>query len=154
MRQKKLLVLIGTFFNIGKFPIAQGTLTSLITMLIFYFVNILLHTSCFTQIIAIIIIFFLGIPASSAGEKYFKKKDPGEIVIDEVAGQMIALLFIPLTLAYYFAGFLLFRIFDIFKPFPIGLIDKKMHGGLGIMLDDVLAGLYALACLHIIIYLI
>jgi phosphatidylglycerophosphatase A len=148
----KILVLIATFFNVGKFPLAPGTLASLITTAVFYFVNYYLNPSIYEQIATIVLLFVIGIPASSAAEKHFQKKDPGQCVIDEVPGQMLSLLFIPPSITLYVAGFFLFRFFDIIKPFPVRNADR-MHGGFGIMLDDILAGLYALGFLHLLIYI-
>ena len=75
--------------------------------------------------------------------------DHGSIVWDEVAGMFITFLFVPITAPSLLAGFVLFRVFDILKPWPIGPIDKRLHGGTGIMLDDIVAGAMACACLHI-----
>ncbi|MDO6566164.1 phosphatidylglycerophosphatase A [Alteromonas sp. 1_MG-2023] len=75
--------------------------------------------------------------------------DHGSIVWDEVAGMFVTFLFVPITVSSMLAGFVLFRIFDILKPWPIGPIDKRLHGGTGIMLDDLVAGAMACACLHI-----
>ena len=79
--------------------------------------------------------------------------DHGSIVWDEIAGMFVTLLFLPITASTLILGFLLFRIFDILKPWPIGIIDKRLHGGMGIMLDDILAGAMACACLHICVTL-
>jgi phosphatidylglycerophosphatase A len=149
----KLSLWIATFFYIGKFPIAPGTLTSLVTATTFFLVNRYAHLSLYGQLAAIVIIFFIGIPVATAGEKYFGKKDPRPVVIDEVAGQMVALLWVPCTIGLYFLGFLLFRFFDILKPFPVGLADRKLSHGFGIMADDILAALYALGTIHLILYL-
>ena len=75
--------------------------------------------------------------------------DHGSIVWDEVAGMFVTFLFVPITAPSLLAGFVLFRVFDILKPWPIGPIDKRLHGGTGIMLDDIVAGAMACACLHI-----
>ena len=76
--------------------------------------------------------------------------DHGSIVWDEIAGMFITFLFVPISAMSLCLGFVLFRIFDIVKPWPIGVIDKRLHGGSGIMLDDIIAGAMACACLHII----
>lgn len=78
--------------------------------------------------------------------------DHGAIVWDEIAGYFITMIAVPFSWYAVLIGFILFRLFDIVKPWPIKLIDQKVHGGFGIMLDDVLAGLFACACLHIILY--
>ena len=78
--------------------------------------------------------------------------DPGEIVIDEVAGQWLTLAFVPLDPLMYGTGFLLFRFFDIVKPWPVRMIDRLVKGGLGIMLDDIAAAIYAAVCLLLFQY--
>ncbi|MEN8153264.1 MAG: phosphatidylglycerophosphatase A [Acidobacteriota bacterium] len=154
---KKTLVLISTFFNIGNFPIAPGTLASAVTTGIFFLANYLFNPLLSSQILAIIIIFLIGIPAARAGESHFGKKDPHSIVIDEVAGQMITLLFLTAefttySISFYIAGFFIFRFFDILKPFPVNIADR-LKGGFGIMFDDVVAGLYSLGTVQLIRYL-
>jgi phosphatidylglycerophosphatase A len=148
----KIRLLLATFFNVGRFPLAPGTLASLVTAAIFYAANYLFHLSIYTQIAAIVLLFLFGIPVAGKAEKDFGRQDPHQIVIDEVAGQMLSLLWLPLSIPLYGAGFLLFRFFDILKPFPVGAADR-IHGGFGIMLDDIVAGLYALGVLHLLIAL-
>ena len=79
--------------------------------------------------------------------------DHGSIVWDEVAGMFISFLFVPITAPTLLIGFLLFRLFDILKPWPIGVVDKRMHGGTGIMLDDIIAGIMTCVCMHLVIHL-
>ena len=143
---KKLAVLIATFFGIGRIRIAPGTWTSLAVALIVYFIP-LPALSFLWLALATGFVFVIGIPSAAACEKHFQKKDPRQCVIDEVAGQMVCFWFLPRTMAYYGAAFLLFRFFDILKPFPIKASEQVPHG-IGIMLDDVLAGFYALVVLH------
>jgi len=76
--------------------------------------------------------------------------DHGSIVWDEIAGMFVTFLFVPISASSLFIGLVLFRLFDILKPWPIGIIDKRLHGGTGIMLDDLLAGAMACGCLHVI----
>jgi len=95
----------------------------------------------------------MGIPPSTVVARESGIKDPGFVVIDEVAGQMIALIAVPLHWKYLLAGFILFRSFDIVKPFPLRRLEE-LPGGTGIMLDDVGAGLYALALLQIWLHFI
>ncbi len=149
---KKFGLLLATFFNIGRFPIAPGTLASLVTTAVFYAANTILQPSLITQIAAIVIIFIVGIPAASVGEEHFGKKDPRPVVIDEVAGQMVTLLMVPYSIGAYVVGFFLFRFFDILKPFPVNIADQKIKGGLGIMVDDIAAGLYGLGVIHLILH--
>jgi len=143
---KHLAVLIATFFGIGRIRIAPGTWTSLAVALIVYFIppSVLPFP---ILALATVLVFLVGVPAAAACEKHFQKKDPRQCVIDEVAGQMVCFWFLPHTIAYYGAAFLLFRFFDILKPFPIKASEQVPHG-IGIMLDDILAGLYALGVLQ------
>ncbi len=98
---------------------------------------------------AVLLLFVLGTVAAGAAEKIVDRGDPGLVVIDEIVGQLIALWGAPLHPLAAAAAFVLFRLFDIFKPFPVGWLDSHIHGGLGIMLDDVIAGIYSLAVLQL-----
>jgi phosphatidylglycerophosphatase A len=91
-------------------------------------------------------VFAIGIPAAAVSETHFAKRDPRPCVIDEVAGQLVSLWFLPHRAGYFIAAFFLFRFFDIFKPFPVNRSEALPHG-FGIMVDDVLAGAYAMAVL-------
>ena len=154
---KKLAIFIATFFNVGKFPIAPGTLASFITTFVMFLFNYFFSPDPLIIITAIVIIFFAGIIPARITEEYYGHKDPHEIVIDEIPGQMISLLFLPAVLsiksiAAYIAGFFIFRFFDILKPFPVKQADM-IKGGFGIMIDDILAGLYSLGTIHLLIYI-
>ncbi len=149
---KRMLLFFATFFYIGHLPIAPGTWASLVTTVLVYFIKPYWQAPVYLQIAVIVFIFLLGIAIASVAEKHFNKKDPRPCVIDEVAGQMVSLLLVPHTISFYIAGFLLFRLFDILKPFPIRSIEK-IPGGFGVMLDDIVAGLYALGVLHLYLYL-
>ena len=144
----KLALLIATFFGFGRIRIAPGTWTSLVvTMAVF-----IIPAPALLLALVSGVVFLIGIPAAAACEKHFQKKDPRQCVIDEVAGQMVSLWFLPHTIFYFGFAFLLFRFFDIFKPFPIKASERIPYG-IGIMLDDVLAGLYALGVLQAVRYL-
>ncbi len=149
---KKILLLIATFFNIGRIRVAPGTFTSLAVILIVYFGYSLYPLPWIYFSAIIVAVFVLGIPAASVAEKHYQKKDPRQCVIDEVAGQMVGLILLPHSWWFYFASFVLFRFFDILKPFPIKNAEK-IPGGVGIMLDDVVAGLFTLGILHLWIYI-
>jgi len=149
---KQILLLIATFFKIGHLPLMPGTWASLVTTVLVYFIKPYWQAPIYIQIPIIVIIFILGIPAASASEKHFNKKDPRPCVIDEVAGQMVTLLLVPHTIYFYAAGFFLFRVFDVLKPPPVSTAEK-IPGGLGIMLDDIVAGLYAFGILQLYIYI-
>lgn len=138
---------LSTVFKIGYLPIAPGTWGSFAALILWYL--IVGFTSTFTLIVLIVIIFALGVYTSSITESYLSTKDPSIIVIDEWVGQWIALLFLPKTVLWGLVAFLLFRVFDIWKPYPISALDR-IKGGFGIMADDVLAGIYALAIISVI----
>jgi len=138
--KNKLANWFSTVLKIGYLPIAPGTWGSLAAVVVWFL--IIDSTSTITFIASIIIIFALGVYTSSITERHLAQKDPSIIVIDEWVGQWIALLFIPKSLLLGLVAFALFRLFDIWKPYPIKLLDKYPKGW-GIMLDDVLAGVYA-----------
>ncbi|MBO1255282.1 phosphatidylglycerophosphatase A [Alteromonas sp. 5E99-2] len=94
----------------------------------------------------------LGISICEKTAKDMKVHDHGAIVWDEIVGIMLTFLWIPLSLPTIVAGFVLFRLFDILKPWPISLLDRNVSGGLGIMVDDVFAGIFACGCLHALVY--
>jgi phosphatidylglycerophosphatase A len=96
-------------------------------------------------------LFAVGTWAGTTAERYFGSIDPGPIVIDEVVGMLITLAFLPVGLAAAFAGFLLFRVFDVIKPFPAGRLER-LHGGLGVMSDDAMAAVYANVSLRALIW--
>lgn len=149
---KRIAILWATFFGIGRIPLAPGTWASLLTALIAYAVVPHLRFA-WTLPMAALLVFLTGIPAAAILERHIARKDPRPCVIDEVAGQLVALTLVPHTPALYLAAFLLFRLFDIVKPFPVKQSERAPHG-IGIMADDVLAGLYAFACLHLFRYLV
>jgi phosphatidylglycerophosphatase A len=155
---KKINLLFLTLFSIGKIKYAPGTLASLVTCLFFIiFINSL---GMYSMLIITLLIFFYSFVAINNSFDQFDNDDPQEIVIDEVVGQMLVLLAIPiyetlypLPQIYYCLGaFLLFRIFDILKPYPINYVDNYVKGSLGIMLDDIIAGFYAIAVMIILFF--
>ena len=177
----KINLLFVTLFGIGYLKFAPGTLASLITTIILYL--IFLYTSQHVQFflfVIIVCIFFYSLTAIKSIERQFKKKDPREIVIDEVVGQSIPIYFFEFNLSlihdpargiiengpnfyiyewsndasslpwvFYLWFFLLFRFFDIVKIFPCNIIDKKMKSSLGVMLDDIIAGIYVIVFIAI-----
>ncbi len=138
--------LIATVFGAGFFPVAPGTFASLIAVLAFRFLIFGLGWPVLTGIL--VALFFAGVWASGKAAPGLGHKDPHPIVVDEVCGQWIGLLAIPAGWGYLAAGFVLFRVFDVFKPFPIRRLEA-LPGGWGIMADDVLAGFYASALIQI-----
>jgi phosphatidylglycerophosphatase A len=150
---KKFNLLFVTFFNIGRIKYAQGTFASFFTCIFFLLsINIL---NIITLFFFTLFIFIYSIIAINNVLESFDAQDPKEIVVDEVVGQMLPLLAIPIyenfyptSMEYYcIAAFLFFRLFDIWKPFPVNYVDKNIKGGLGIMLDDILSGIYVIIIL-------
>lgn len=137
---------IATGAGSGYLPKAPGTWGSAVGVLLWLPLS-RLEAAPYLAVVAVL--FALGVFGAGAAEKILDRPDPSIVVIDEIVGQLIALSFAPAHPAALLAGFLLFRFFDILKPFPVGWIDRHLHGGLGIMLDDVAAGLYALLVLHL-----
>src|SRR5258708_5098946 len=139
---------IGTFFGAGLLKPGPGTYGSISAVLLWYAAAHILHPSPFAlaigTAIAAIIVTLIGIPAATIVARESGRKDPGHVVIDEVAGQLIALIAIPADWRHAALSLLLFRLFDIFKPPPIRRLER-LPAGTGIMLDDVAAGLFALA---------
>ena len=138
-------------FGIGFIPIASGTFGSLAGLIIGYALNLINYNLFF---IMIPILFILGVIASNKYQKLTGEKDSSVIVVDEVVGQLIAMMFVMDNLILVFISFIIFRIFDIFKPWPASYADTKMSGGLGVMLDDVFAGIYAAILICLVRYLI
>lgn len=147
----KLANYFSTVVKTGYLPLAPGTWGSLAALAVWYL--ILPFISSITFIASIIIIFAIGIYTSSITESALEVKDPSVIVIDEWVGQWIALMFLPKSIVWGVVAFALFRLFDIWKPYPISKLDS-IKGGIGIMLDDVLAGIYALIGVQLLRYFI
>ena len=143
----KLNFLIFTFFYTGKLP-ASGTFASILTVFIYYF-----FISFFSNIVFILIFIIITIYSLFFLKyilKKFNNKDPKEIVIDEFIGQSIPLMVCGNNIILILISFIIFRIFDIFKIFPANIFDKNMRGTIGIIGDDVIAGLYTLLIIYLI----
>jgi phosphatidylglycerophosphatase A len=150
---------IGTFLYSGRSPFAPGTAGSFASLLLLLPLAYILTPAIFALVLVVVIILFIaiGIPAATFIEKNEGKEDPSCVVIDEAAGQWITFLFIPLPLLVekpwlFGIGFILFRIFDILKPIPVRTLEQ-LPKGFGIMMDDVMAGLYACLGLNLIVFL-
>ena len=147
----RLLMFIATGAGSGYLPKAPGTWGTLGGLLLWW---PLAGLSLTAYLATVAVLFIVGVASAGAAEKILDRGDPGVVVIDEIVGVLIALAAVPLHPAAALAGFALFRLFDIAKPFPVGWVDRHLHGGLGIMLDDVAAGLYALLVLHLGLWLL
>ena len=136
-------------FGSGLLPKAPGTYGSLAALPI---CMLLVFAPWYIALVVIIFTFILGTIAASICENDLGMHDNSAIVIDEFCGMFNSVFLFPSNIYLTFLAFVLFRFFDVLKPFPINYFDKKIGGGLGVMIDDVFAGLYALAVGHIIIY--
>jgi len=147
--------LIATFFGIGHLQPGSGTWAAAVTVLLWWGGSHWLQAGWLlpVAVAASALVTLIGIPTSTVVARESGIKDPGFVVIDEVAGQMIALIGVPVHWKYLLAGFILFRIFDIVKPFPLRRLEA-LPGGTGIMMDDVGAGLDALVLLQIWLHFI
>ena len=134
---------VATFFYLGKLPFAPGSWGSLGALLLW----LLLPVTFSVHLTVIVILFILGVYSSNKMAKYMEDHDPSEVVIDEVVGMGISLFMLPHSLGLYLLAFILFRIFDFFKPLFIYRI-QNLSGGWGIMLDDVLAGIFTFAIVN------
>jgi len=142
-------VILSTWFWTGLSPKAPGTMGSLAAL---PFGFLLLHFGGQLLLLeGIVVVFCIGLWSTHVYVTRSGKSDPGEVVIDEVAGQWIPLLVAGTNPLLYLLGFALFRLFDIWKPFPISWLDQNVKGAFGVMIDDILAGLVALGVLIIII---
>jgi len=135
-------------FGSGFIPLAPGTWGSAVGVaLVWKFWG----NSVFVQFLWVLLLGALGVWASGVTCQYFKKQDCQYIVIDEIVGLMITMIGIPITGYELVIGFLLFRLFDVVKPVPVNWVDKKLKNGLGVMLDDVVAGIYGNLIMHLIL---
>jgi len=138
---------MATGFGVGCSPVAPGTLGTLVAIPVYYFLS---NISSPIYEITLIGFFFLSVWISENAEIFFGKKDDQRIVIDEMMGFLITMLWVPKTIRFIIIGFLLFRFFDILKPFPIRRLERRLKGGFGVVWDDVMAGVYANVILQII----
>ncbi len=145
--------LVGTFFGIGRMRPGPGTWASAATVLLWAAIAYSVPPSLRTAIVIVLalVVTLIGIPAATEVARGWGQKDPQFVVIDEVAGQLVALIAVPLTWKSFLAGFILFRVFDIVKPPPVRQLEALPEGA-GIVLDDVAAGFYALGVMHLFLH--
>ena len=146
----RLAVFIATVGYCGYFPFAPGTVGSAAGLL--FYVLVWWTGSPIVEVVMIAGLFVAGVWAGTTAERYFGGVDPGPIVMDEVVGMLITLAFIPVGWSGALVGFVLFRIFDVIKPFPAGRLEA-LHGGLGVMADDAMAAVYANLSLRLVLWL-
>ena len=145
--------LVATFFGTGRLKPGPGTWGSLATVLVWALASsrIPVANRSWATIIAAATVTLIGIPAATRVARSSGLKDPQFIVIDEVAGQLVALIAVPLAWKTFLAGLILFRVFDIWKPFPVRRLER-LPEGTGIVVDDLGAGFYALAVMHLLLH--
>ncbi len=144
---EKASALIATFLGVGKAPKAPGTWGTLAAIPLVFLLSWL---GPFYMMGFILLLIPVAIWAADHHSARLGQEDPQEIVIDEVVGFLIAMTWLPMTWQAYLAGFCLFRLLDILKPFPIGYLDRKISGGLGVMADDMAAGIIVNILLQIV----
>ncbi len=141
-----LVQALATFFYLGYSPFAPGTVGTLGAIALFYLLS---HFSSLVYILFFLGFMILSIWASGEAEGIFEKTDPGQVVVDEVCGYLVTMLLIPPSLRNIVLGFFLFRFFDIIKPPPARRVEH-LPGGFGIVIDDVIAGIYSNIALQVI----
>jgi phosphatidylglycerophosphatase A len=130
---------LASVFGAGYAPVASGTVGSFVTVVAIW----LLPLTRLRIAVALVVVILVGIWAGSRVERVLGRKDPGVIVIDEVAGMLLSVILLPRTIPVLITAFLLFRLFDIWKPFP-ARESQALTGGMGVMVDDLIAGFYTL----------
>jgi phosphatidylglycerophosphatase A len=146
----RLAILLATVGYVGHFPFAPGTAGSAAALVLYVLLR-WAGAPFFVDVVIIVALFATGCWAGSVAEAHYGRTDPGYVVLDEVIGMLVTLLFVPVSWSGVLIGFLLFRAFDIVKPFPARQCER-WHGGLGIMADDVVAGIYGNLALRLIIW--
>lgn len=147
----RLAVFVATVAYCGYFPIAPGTVGSAAGLIVYLLVW--WTRSPLLEVGLIVTVFAAGVWAATEAERFFGGIDPGPVVIDEVLGMLITLAFMPVGVATAIAGFVLFRIFDVIKPYPANRFER-LHGGFGVMADDAMAAVYANVVLRGVVYLL
>jgi phosphatidylglycerophosphatase A len=145
----RLAVFVATAGYCGYFPFAPGTVGSAAGLVVYLLVW--WTQSPVVEAALIAAVFAAGIWAATLAERFFGGTDPGPVVIDEVLGMLVTLAFMPVNLTVALTGFVLFRIADVFKPYPAGRFED-LHGGLGVMADDAMAAVYANLALRAIVH--
>lgn len=142
----RIVKTLSTFFYLGYLPFIPGTLSSMAGVFLFYCVK----DSIFIYTTLTLVFIFLGLLVSGRAEKIFHQKDARYIVIDEISGMFLSLIFIPYDIRLFIMAFVLFRILDALKPYPAGKL-QNLTGSIGIMADDIIAGLYTNIILQVVL---
>src|SRR5918993_5395288 len=147
---RRLALFLSTCGYVGYAPVAPGTFGSAAGLAVFYAIRS--TGSSAVELIAIVVLFAVGIWSGTAAEHHFGGVDPGPIVLDEVVGMLITLALLPVNGMGAFVGFLVFRVLDVIKPWPSNGFEK-LPGGLGVMADDGMAALYGNLVMRALIWL-
>lgn len=139
-RAERIVIFLATGCYAGKLPFAPGTCGSLAALPLCWLLAQLGRPAAFS---ATILVIAAAVWLAGAAERLLQRKDPGSIVIDEIAGMLVTFSGLAFTAFSAAAGFVLFRVLDIAKPFPIGWVEKRLNGGVGIVMDDLIAGVIA-----------
>ena len=137
---------IATFFFTGHSPVAPGTAGTLAAIPLYYALS---FTPVYIYLLLTVVFTLVSVWASGVAEGIYGKTDPGQVVADEVCGFLVTMILVPATLSNVLMGFLLFRLFDIAKPYPVRKLEKLPRGW-GIVIDDLAAGVYACLAIHIL----
>ncbi|MGA7295443.1 MAG: phosphatidylglycerophosphatase A [Terriglobales bacterium] len=145
--------LVATFFGAGRLKPGPGTWASVAAVILWALASFYIPVASRTwaTIVAAVVVALVGIPAATRVGRGAGLKDPQFVVVDEVAGQLVALIGAPLAWKTFLVGFILFRVFDILKPFPIQRLER-LPEGTGIVVDDLGAGLYAFGVMHLLLH--
>jgi phosphatidylglycerophosphatase A len=147
--REKMILFVASGGFIGYIPVAPGTFGSLLGLPFCFFLSLI---SPALAMIFILIFMYFAILVAAAAEQILGQKDPGRIVIDEITGVMVIMFGLPFNSISVPAGFFLFRALDILKPFPIRLLERRLPGGFGVVLDDVLAGIFGNILLRLVFF--
>ena len=145
--KNKLILLIASGLGLGYAPLIPGTFGTLLGVLIYYFLG---QRQWWLVILITILIFLIAVWSSHQAEKIMFTRDPQVVTIDEVAGYLVTMLIFPNNWKWLLAGFVLFRVFDIIKPWPASYFDNVSRRGFAVVMDDIVAGIYANICLQIV----
>jgi phosphatidylglycerophosphatase A len=145
---KKIILFFASGGGVGFLPGPKGTYGTVVGLLLYWAVR---GFSNAYFLLFVFTFFFFSVWAAGLAEVYLQEKDSQIIVIDEIAGYLVTMLFLPFGWKLAIAGFLAFRLFDILKPFPISLLERKLQGGWGVVLDDILAGVFGNLVLQVLL---
>lgn len=143
MAGRRWILFVASGGFLGHAPIASGTFGSLAGVPVAFVFSALERVSLALAALTFVALVAVAIAVAGEAERLLGEEDSGKIVIDEVAGYVATVLFLPLDATTLVAGFVLFRVFDVWKPWPAGWCDRELEGGPGVVLDDVVAGVYA-----------